>query len=291
MPSYTTFAEVLYDNPRCGIRTVYRAKDVIAEVRTPHQHLVLFRHPFLGKVLMLDGVVQLTEHDASFYHEMMVHVPLFAHGGAERVLIVGGGDCGIAAEVIKHKTVTCVTQVEIDGVVVEFSKKHFPEFTGPVFADKRFALEIGDGMQYVANTQCTFDVIIVDSTDPQGPGKVLFSREFYAACKGRLNPRGILITQNGVPFLQSDELKTSVQHFRSLFRWGGCYLTVVPTYIGGYLAIGCASNAKITRSLDEVGDRYERAGSFPTHYWTPEVHVAAFRHPRFIQELLSSRGT
>src|SRR5262249_23334471 len=151
------------------------------------QHLVLFEHGFFGKMLMLDGAVQITKRDEFIYQEMMAHVPLLAHGNTRDVLIVGGGDCGIAEEVLKHKTVKHLVQVEIDASVVEFAKQHFPEFTGPVFADLRFSSVIDDGMRYVAACAAAggrrFDVIIVDSTDPQGPGKVLFSRKFYAACR------------------------------------------------------------------------------------------------------------
>src|SRR6202030_2775103 len=132
------------------------------------------------------------------------------------------GDCGIAKQVLKHKSIARLTQVEIDASVVEFSKEHFPKFTKPVLADERFELVIDDGMDYVAKTGRRFDVIIVDSTDPQGPGKVLFTRKFYAACKRCLAAGGVLVTQNGVPLLQPAELVFSVGHFRRLFPRSGC---------------------------------------------------------------------
>src|SRR4051794_37964094 len=157
----------------------YAAERVLYETHTEHQHLVLFEHKFFGKVLMLDGATQVTSKDEFIYHEMMTHVPMFAHGNAKEVLIIGGGDCGIAEEVLKQKSVGRLTQVEIDASVVEFSKKHFPEFTRLVLTNDRFDLIIDDGMNYVRTTERHFDVIIVDSTDPQGPGKVLFSERFY----------------------------------------------------------------------------------------------------------------
>src|SRR5438477_6504552 len=204
--------ETLFDD--LGFRMTYEVKRVIYELQTEHQHLVLFEHPFFGKMLMLDGATQVTTVDEFVYHEMMSHVPLLAHGHAEEVLIVGGGDCGVAEEVLKHKSVKRLTQVEIDASVIEFSKRHFPEFTKPVFADKRFESVIDDGMKYVARTNRRFDVIIVDSTDPQGPGKVLFSQKFYAACKRCMNKGGVLVTQNGVPMFQPGELASSVTKFR-----------------------------------------------------------------------------
>src|SRR2546429_9041615 len=200
--------ETLFDD--IGIRMTYEVERVIYELQTEHQHLVLFEHPFFGKMLMLDGATQVTSKDEFIYHEMMTHVPILAHGKARQVLIVGGGDCGIAEEVLKHKSVERLTQVEIDASVVEFSKEHFPEFTGPVLADPRFDLVIDDGMKFVAGTDRRFDVIIVDSTDPQGPGAVLFTYDFYAACKRCMAAGGIMVTQNGVPFLQPDELLSSV---------------------------------------------------------------------------------
>src|ERR1700694_5816927 len=171
----------------------YAVERVLYETQTEHQHLVLFEHGFFGKVLMLDGATQVTAKDEFVYHEMMTHVPILAHGNAREVLIIGGGDCGIAEEVLKHKTIRCVTQVDIYPSVFEFSKEHFPKFTKPVFADKRFESVIDDGMKYVAKTERRFDVIIVDPTDPQGPGKILFSDKFYAACKRCMAKGGVMV--------------------------------------------------------------------------------------------------
>jgi spermidine synthase len=216
-------------------------------------------------------------------------VPIFAHGDAKHVLIIGGGDCGIAEEVLKHKSVQRLTQVEIDASVVEFAKEHFPEFTKPVFADKRFESVIDDGMKYVARTDRRFDVIIVDSTDPQGPGKVLFSKKFYAACKRSMAPDGVMVTQNGVPILQSGELTSGIIKFRQLFADGSCYVAAIPTYIGGHMAIGWATDNTRMRELPvkAIAERYRKAGSFPTKYWMPEVHKAAFALPRFIADLVA----
>ncbi len=276
--------EILFDE--LDFRMTYAAERVLYETQTEHQHLILFEHKFFGKVLMLDGATQVTSKDEFIYHEMMTHVPIFAHGHAREVLIVGGGDCGIAEEALKHKSVKRLTQVEIDASVVEFSKEHFPEFTRPVVANPRFDLIIDDGMNYVAKTERRFDVIIVDSTDPQGPGKVLFSEKFYRACRRCLNKGGVMVTQNGVPILQSGELVSGIRKFRKLFADGYCYVAAIPTYVGGHMAMGWASdNAKLRAApMATIANRYARAGRFPTKYWTPEVHVAAFALPRFIAE-------
>jgi spermidine synthase len=216
MPEKRWLPETLFDD--LGFRMSYAVEKVLYEQHTDHQHLVLFEHKHFGKMLMLDGATQVTTRDEFIYHEMMTHVPILAHGKARNVLIIGGGDCGIAEEVLKHKALKSVVQVEIDASVIEFSKEHFPEFTKPVFRDKRFESVIADGMKYVATAERRFDIIIVDSTDPQGPGAVLFTKEFYAACKRCMAPGGVMVTQNGVPFLQPDELISSVGMFKSCSR-------------------------------------------------------------------------
>jgi spermidine synthase len=280
-------AETLFDPE--GFRMSFAVDKVLYETQTKHQHLVLFENRFFGKMLMLDGATQVTSRDEFIYHEMMTHVPILAHGRARDVLIVGGGDCGIAEEVLKHKSIKHLTQVEIDASVIAFAKEHFPEFTRPVFADKRFECVIDDGMKYVGETGRRFDIIIVDSTDPQGPGAVLFTEEFYRRCKRCLKAGGILVTQNGVPFLQSGELTATVRRFRRLFKDATCYVAAIPTYVGGHMAMGFATDNRRLRQTSEkvIAARYARAGRFSTKYWTPAVHKAAFALPRFIEELVA----
>jgi spermidine synthase len=279
--------ETLFDPE--GFRMTFAVEKVLYELQTEHQHLVLFQNKFFGKVLMLDGATQVTTRDEFVYHEMMTHVPILSHGKAREVLIVGGGDCGIAEEVLKHKSVKRVTQVEIDASVIEFSKEHFPEFTKPVFADKRFESVIDDGMKYVAKTDRRFDVIIVDSTDPQGPGKILFSNEFYAACKRCMAKGAVMVTQNGVPIFQPEELTKGISKFRRLFADGTCYVAAIPTYVGGHMAMGWATDNKKLRQVPEktIAARYAKAGRFSTKYWSPAMHKAAFAQPRFIAELVA----
>jgi spermidine synthase len=274
--------EMLFDS--LGLRMSYAAERIRAERRSEHQNLLLFDHRHFGKVLMLDGAVQLTTGDEFIYHEMMSHVPIFAHGRAREVLIVGGGDCGLAKEVLKHRSIERITQVEIDGAVVDFAKEHLPELAAPVLAEPRFDLVIADGMTYVTETTRRFDVIMVDSTDPTGPGAALFSSEFYAAAKRCLAPGGVLVTQNGVPFLQSDELVSTVRHLRRLFADASCYVVAVPTFVGGHMAMGWGSdNPRLRRvSVRTIAQRHGKASAFATRYWTPEVHAAAFALPRFI---------
>ena len=280
-------AETLFDE--LGVRISYRIDKLLYETKTEHQHLVLFEQAFFGKMLMIDGATQISAKDEFIYQEMMSHVPLFAHGKAREVLIVGGGDCGIAEEVLKHKTVKRVTQVEIDVKVVEFAREHFPEITRPVFADPRFESVIGDGAKYVALTDRRFDVVIVDSTDPQGPGKALYGQKFYRSCKRCLNKGGVVVTQNGVPMFQPREFTSSIAKLSRLFADTSCYVAAIPTYVGGHMAMGFATTDQRLRRtpVKTIAARYRKAGSFATEYWTPDVHVAAFALPRFIAEKVS----
>jgi spermidine synthase len=273
-------AETLFND--LGFRMTYQVDKVLYELQTEYQHLVLFEQPYFGKMLMLDGATQISKRDEFIYQEMMSHVPLFAHGNARDVLIIGGGDCGIAEEVLKHKTVRHLTQVEIDPKVIEFAKEHFPEFTKPVFADRRFESIIGNGAKYVAKTDRRFDIIIVDSTDPMGPGKVLFSEKFYAACRRCMTKGGVLVTQNGVPFFQKKELTSGMTKLLHLFADASCYVAAIPVYIGGHMAMGYATDNKRLRTLSvkTIAQRYRKAGAFKTQYWTPEVHVGIGRESK-----------
>ena len=267
------------------ISFTFKVDKVLYEQKTEEWHLLLIENPQFGKVLMLDGITQVTSRDEFVYHEMMSHVPIFAHGNAREVLIVGGGDCGMAEEALKHKSINRLTQVEIDQSVVDFSKEHFSDFNAAVFIDPRFDLIIGDGAQFMAETDRKFDVIMVDSTDPIGPGAVLFTEEFYRHCYNHLTPGGILVTQSGVPFFQADEIITSVKHFSKMFKDASAYIAAIPTYIGGHMALGWASDeaGHRTIALQELETRFAASG-IQTRYYTPEVHRAAFALPKFIKD-------
>lgn len=273
------FNETLYP----GVEVSYSCDEILYQEKTEHQDLVLFTNPVFGKVLMLDGVTQVTTKDEFIYHEMMSHVPILAHGSAKTVLIVGGGDCGLAEEVLKHPTVERLVQVEIDASVVDFSKEHFGDFNEGVLDDDRFELVIADGMKFAAETDRRFDVVIVDSTDPHGPGEVLFSEEFYRNVHRMLTPGGVLVTQNGVPFLQKDELVTSIERFSRIFKDAAAYIAAIPTYFGGHMTLGWASdNAYLRRQAASLLEERFKAAGFETQYYTPDVHAAAFALPKFI---------
>ena len=188
------------------------------------QHIQVFENRQFGRVLTLDGVVQTTQGDEFIYHEMLTHVPILAHGNARHVLIVGGGDGGMAREVLRHQSVETVKMVEIDEGVIAFSKTYLPSLSGGAFDDPRLNLVIADGLDFMIESVDRFDVIIIDSTDPIGPGAVLFTDHFYSNAKRRLAVDGVLVTQNGVPFMQPDELQGTMRAFQKLFVDWGCWL-------------------------------------------------------------------
>jgi len=267
-------------------RTALNADTVLYDSETDQQRLVLFENATFGRVLTLDGVVQTTEGDEFIYHEMLAHLPILAHGAAKKVLIVGGGDGGLLEEVLKHSAIEKVTQVEIDAGVVEFSKRFLPSICKSAYDDRRLDLVIADGVDFVAQCPERYDVVLVDSTDPVGPGEVLFTETFYGKAKNCLAEGGILVTQNGVPFLQGDELQNTMRDFKALFADAACYLATVPSYTGGPMAFGWGSGdaAKRQVSLEVLEQRYKDSG-ITTRYYNPAVHRAAFALPNYIAEL------
>lgn len=276
-------AETLHENG--GLTTSYRADKLLYEENTGQQDLVIFDNPTFGRMMMLDGATQVSTRDEFIYHEMMTHVPVMAHGNVRSLLIIGGGDGGILREALRHKTIERVTMVEIDAGVIEFSKLHLPMVSDGAFDDARAELVIADGTKFVAETDKRFDVVIVDSTDPEGPGAVLFEEAFYANVKRVLTPSGIIVTQNGVPFLQPAELTSTITKFRRLFGHASCYLATIPTYVGGPMAMGWGTDNATLRTLPvaTLAARFALAG-FESRYYTPEVHAAAFALPRYVQD-------
>jgi spermidine synthase len=276
--------ETLHPHFRCSLQ----ADRVLYENRTDHQHLIIFDNATFGRVMMLDGVVQLTSKDEFIYHEMMAHVPLFSLGAdhAKRVLVVGGGDGGVMREVLKHRSVERLVLCEIDRTVVDLSKEHLPEISQGAFEDPRVEVIIADGVRYVAGTSERFDAIIVDSTEPIGPAAVLFTREFFEGCARCLNKPGVLITQNGLPFLHPDHLAGTMALFGTIFADKTTYLCDQPTYFGGPFALAWAANDKGLRAtpLTAIAGRFRTSG-IVSRYYTPDMHKASFVLPPYIAKL------
>ncbi|WP_440468740.1 polyamine aminopropyltransferase [Pseudomonas sp. YH-1] len=277
------YQETLYD----GYGQRFSVDRMLHEVRTEHQHLVIFENARMGRVMALDGVIQTTEADEFIYHEMLTHVPVLAHGAAKRVLIIGGGDGGMLREVAKHASVEHITMVEIDGTVVDMCKEFLPNHSQGAFDDARLNLVIDDGMRFVATTTEKFDVIISDSTDPIGPGEVLFSENFYQACHRCLNEGGVLVTQNGTPFMQLDTVRNTAGRMNGLFADWHFYQAAVPTYIGGSMTFAWGSTNPVLRKVDAatLAQRFAASG-IQTRYYNPAIHQGAFALPQYVLQAI-----
>lgn len=278
--------ETLY--PDWGQR--FKVMRELAHVKSPFQDIVVFESSSHGRVLVLDGVVQITEHDEFIYQEMLAHVPLLTHPKAENILIIGAGDGGVLRRVLQHKTVKKAVMVEIDREVVSLSKKYLADIAGNAWEDPRAEVIIGDGIDYVAKAASdSFDVIIVDSTDPVGVGEVLFSDDFYKNCARVLSSEGVIVNQCGVPFMQADELRETSLRRARFFPHVTAYVAAVPTYVGGFMTLGMAKKGSKPQLLEiqQIRDRAETAGIMSLcHYWTPEIQWSAFQLPPYISKHL-----
>lgn len=274
-------------------RTRLKADKILFEQETEHQHLVIFDNKVFGRVMMLDHIVQLTTGDEFIYHEMMAHVPLTALEALEpetkkSVLIIGGGDGGVLREVLRHPSVERAVLCEIDASVIELCTEYFPKVSNGAFDDPRTEIVIEDGTKYVREQREAFDVIMVDSTDPIGPGAVLFTKEFYDDCKNALKEGGVMLTQNGLPFMQPDELSQSVRFFKELgFAESSAFVATTPGYFGGPMSQGWASKRAGLKSvsIEQLREKFD-ALNIETRYYSPEVHFGAFALPRYIAELV-----
>jgi spermidine synthase len=279
--------ETLY--PEWGQR--FRVSRELARVQSAFQDIVIFESASHGKVMVLDGCIQITERDEFVYQEMITHVPLLAHGEAKNVLIIGAGDGGVLKRVLQHRGVARAVMVEIDGEVIRLAKEYMPEIGGSAWHNPRAQVIIGDGIDYVQKAaDASFDVIIVDSTDPIGVGEVLFTDAFYGNCARILTENGIIVNQCGVPFMQDVELRDTTARRKRFFPNVSAYVLAVPTYVGGLMALGVAAKGRPIGS-EPVALIRERAASQGvlghTRYWTPEIHTGSFNLPPYIAELLS----
>jgi spermidine synthase len=282
MPTGNWINETLY--PDWGQRFLVTRE--LAHVKSDFQDIVIFQSPSFGRVMVLDGVIQITEADEFVYQEMLTHVPLLAHGSAEKILIIGAGDGGVLRRVLQHNTVPRATMVEIDGEVIRLAKEFLPGIAGDAWTDERANVIVGDGIDYVQRApDASFDVIIVDSTDPIGVGEVLFTDTFYRNCARILTPRGLIVNQCGVPFMQSGELRETSARRREFFPHVTAYLAAVPTYVGGFMTLGwAAKDASLARTpVPTIRERAAQSGILGnTRYWTPEIHAGAFNLPPYI---------
>jgi len=264
---------------------------VLADERSQYQHIRIFDTVANGRVMTLDDIVQITSRDESAYADMLTHLPMLEHGKVERVMIVGGGDLSIADEALKHKGVKEVVLVDIDGRVIELCRKLFGDVNAKAFRDKRMVVEVADAFEYLGrkSSKNRFDLIIADRPDPVGPGKALFGETFYDRVKGALKPGGFATFQTGVPFYQPWEITEALEELSHFFPQSGLYLTVVPTYIGGFMALSWACKGKqqlgTPAGIKRAAAAYKRA-KLKTDYYNPQIHAAAFALPEWVKRLV-----
>ena len=264
---------------------------VLADEQSRFQHIRIFDTVANGRVMTLDDIVQITSRDESAYADMLTHLPMLEHGKVERVMIVGGGDLSIADEALKHKNVKEVVLVDIDERVIALCKKHFGEVNSKAFKDKRMVVEAADAFEYLGrkSSKNRFDLIIADRPDPVGPGKALFGETFYDRVKGALKKGGYATFQTGVPFYQPWEITEALQELKAFFPACGLYLPVVPTYIGGFMALSWATKGGkplgTPAGIAKAAKAYKKA-KLKTDYYNPAIHAAAFALPNWIAKLV-----
>lgn len=267
------------ENQSNTVKYSVKIKQVVATGESKYQKMAVFDTEDMGRIMTLDDVVQLTTKDEFVYHEMIAHVPLFTHGNAKKVLVIGGGDGGTVREVLKHP-VEEVHHVEIDEMVVETSKKYFPTLSSG-FSDPRYKLFCEDGIEFVKNNK-GYDIIIIDSTDPIGPAVGLFSVDFYKNVRQALTENGIMVAQTESPFFYADLLRRIYKDISSVYKHTSIYTAVIPTYPGAYWTFTMGS-----KSIDPLSVDLKDELNFSTKYYTPQIHKYSLILPPFVKEIIS----
>ncbi len=255
--------------------------------KSEFQRIDIFDSLEFGRVLVLDGYTMLTEGDEFMYHEMIVHVPLCAHPNARKALVIGGGDGGSVRELVRYKDLDHIDLVEIDEEVVDACRKYLPQTAGKL-DDPRVRIHYEDGLKFIRHHEDEYDVIIVDSTDPFGPGEGLFTREFYGNCFRALKEDGIMVNQHESPFYQETAHAMQRAHKRIVnsFPLARVYQVHIPTYPSGHWLFGFASKKyHPVKGVDWA--RWESLG-IKTRYYNTKLHAASFALPTYVEDILKS---
>jgi len=274
------FTEYHTDNARFSMKV---DKPVIS-VKSEFQRIDVFDSFDFGRVLVLDGFLMLTEKDEFIYHEMMTHVPMAVNPEIRDALVIGGGDGGVVRELARYGSIRRIDMVEIDKIVVDVCMEHFPQLSCKL-DDPRVHIFYEDGFKFVANKNNEYDLIIVDSTDPFGPGEPLFTREFYGNCFKALKAYGIMVNQHESPYYPNDALavQRTHKHIKSIFPIAMVYQAHIPTYPSGHFLFGFAS-----KGLDPIADMSTSWDSLgiKTRYYNTDLHKGCFALPNYVKELL-----
>ena len=254
---------------------------------TPYQKIEVYQTPSLGKMLVLDGLIVLTENDEYAYHEMLAHTALYTHPNPKNVLIIGGGDGGVAREVLKHKNIESITLVEIDEMIIETSKKFFP-FTSQTFANPKLTIKVADAWDYMGSEkELQYDIILVDLGNPTGGDDKFYSQEFCHKITEMLTSEGLFVTQIGSPMINKELFKNNFQVLKRIFGPDNthCYLAHIPTYPSGTCGFAYCSKIANDHFTIDAG-KNTIIDSMELRYFNRNIHKAAFALPNFISSNL-----
>ncbi len=257
-----------------------RVKQKLYEEKTPFQHLAVIDTGQFGRMLLLDNVIQTSVKDEFVYHEMITHVPLNTHSAPKKALVIGGGDGGAVREIVRHRSIEKVVHCEIDAAVLEASRKFLPEICYEMDHPK-VEIIVGDGIKHVRNNKKTYDIIIVDSTDPVGPAEGLFSAAFYKDIFEALKDDGIFVAQTESPFVNRALISRLYKDISGIFPVTRLYLANVPTYPGGLWSFTMGS-----KKYDPLDVDISEIPQLDTRYYSPAIHRTCFILPPFVKELL-----
>lgn len=259
----------------------------LVSLQSEFQRIDVFESPEFGRFLTLDGYMMLTEKDEFIYHEMIVHVPMAVHPHAKNVLVIGGGDGGAVRELCQYDSIEHIDLVEIDEKVVEVCREYLP-FTADSLNDSRVNVFYEDGLKYIRDCSDMYDLIIVDSTDPFGPGEGLFAKEFYGGCSKALHEDGIMVNQHESPFYKDDAVMVQRAHKRIVqsFPISRLYQAHIPSYPSGHWLFGFAS--KRCHPIKDMRARQWKALGIKTRYYNSHLHAGAFALPNYVEELLKN---
>jgi spermidine synthase len=268
------FKEKLYE----GLYQEIKIKKLLISKKSKFQKIKIFDTKTYGRVLTLDGVIQITEKDEAAYSEMLVHPAIQClTKKVSNVLIIGGGDGAVAEEILKYNFIKKIDLVDIDKEVVSLSKKYFKKINNNSLSNKKLNIFYEDALKFIANTKNTYDIIIADRPDPIGAAKSLYKSDFYKNVNKIMSKNSLAIFQSGVPFLQNNELKAVTKDLDKYFKYSGFFLTVVPSYIGGFMALAWSSN---NTNLTKKRKYYNY---IKTEYYNKDILEGAFAIPNFIK--------
>lgn len=269
-----------------GASFAFKIEEQLYSEQSEFQLIEVFATKEFGRVLVMDGCIMLSDKDEFIYHEMLVHVPLAVHPRVRKVLIVGGGDGGCLRELIRYPEIESIELVEIDEAVVLTAKRFFPQLAIG-YEDPRVKVIYDDGLRYVRQNEQSYDLIIVDSTDPFGPGESLFTKEFYGHCLARLNADGIMVNQHESPYYRENAEEVSLIYAKTstVFPLVRCYQAHIPMYPSGHWLFGFLSR-KYDPVKDHNRERWEQRG-LKTLYYNSDLHTGSFALPNYVRALFS----